>query len=73
MIAHLRYWRGLSRLHFGFCPRCDSSPPERGCVVCGGDYDYGRPTITPEKRERWRQAWANECFPQRRFGPDMGL
>jgi hypothetical protein len=38
----------------GFCPACESSPPNPKCLVCHGNYSYGR-NITPGDRELWLQ------------------
>lgn len=51
------YWySGLLRLAGGFCPSCNSSPPLRECLVCGGDQDYwrGNANWTAEKGLIWK-------------------
>lgn len=50
------YWRGRRRLRFGWCPRCNSSPPRPDCDVCEGTYEYG-PALTPARRLLWRARW----------------
>lgn len=55
-MSWLAYWLGRHRLAFGFCPACNSSPPDAGCPVCFGSYAYGV-DLSPADRVRWRQRW----------------
>jgi hypothetical protein len=51
-----RYWVGRNRLAFGFCPECNSSPPQENCWVCLGTYNYGV-YITPLLKRVWTDKW----------------
>jgi hypothetical protein len=53
----LTYWRGRHRLHHGYCPNCNSSPPTRACFVCRGSYAYGSTVLTAFDRAVWRARW----------------
>lgn len=53
------YWRGIWRLRFGFCPECNSSPPDVFCWVCKGSYDYGE-DLTETRKIEWRWVW--DCW-----------
>lgn len=57
MRRFFRYWAGRHRLYWGFCPRCDSSPPDRACPICEGSYAYGRARLTDSRRAQWRARW----------------
>lgn len=57
MLNRLRWWRGLWRLRFGLCPACYSSPPDRTCPVCAGNYAYG-PRLADGVRVEWRKRFA---------------
>lgn len=50
------YWQGRYRLRHGFCPWCNSSPPEEGCEICYGSYSYG-PKAGQVRRRYWRIKW----------------
>lgn len=50
------YWRGRLRLAQGFCPWCNSSPPDIDCPICYGSYDYGPPS-DPRRLTEWRVQW----------------
>jgi len=54
-ISFWRYWLGRWRLRWGFCPWCDSSPPDQDCIVCEGTYDYGPPS--DDVWAQWRRRW----------------
>lgn len=45
--------RGNWRLHFGFCPLCNSSPPLKACYVCRGEENVG-PLLSPSEEDIWR-------------------
>lgn len=53
---------GLKRLNAkfkirqGYCPLCDSSPPEPNCLVCDGTGDYGS-RIKEGTKELWLSRW----------------
>lgn len=47
---------GWWRLRFGFCPLCNSSPPNPRCSVCLGHRPYGR-ELDPAKKEVWKARW----------------
>lgn len=51
-----RYWLGRYWLRHGYCPACNSSPPEPMCTVCSGDQRYGNEADSA-KRELWRWRW----------------
>lgn len=54
-------WRwGLKRLAQGFCPLCNSSPPDPKCLVCQGSYDYGY-RLSAELRKDWKFWWFVHC------------
>lgn len=54
-------WRiGLHRLRFGFCPVCNSSPPDISCPVCKGSRDYGR-------KPDGSISWEHHCLWVERF------
>ena len=40
------------RLMGGFCPICNSSPPDQQCFVCEGNYDYG-PDLPRHVKDLW--------------------
>lgn len=53
-----KYWRGRWRLHFGWCPECNSSPPRLFCPVCQGSHKYGtHDENAPLRIDRWRRIW----------------
>lgn len=58
-----RNWWTAHRLRilmqYGWCPKCNSSPPESECYVCGGDFCYGRGTNPIEESSYglWTQRW----------------
>lgn len=51
-----RYWLGRYWLSGGFCPACNSSPPDQSCFVCDGSYAYGR-DASATTRSLWRRRW----------------
>jgi hypothetical protein len=59
-MKRLRYWRGLMRLRRGYCPACNSSPPDVTCPVCLGTHAYGH-DLPEYVRGIWRAWWAYEC------------
>lgn len=48
----LRHPMRRFHLFMGYCPVCNSSPPDEDCSVCLGSYSYG-PFLNPEERKRW--------------------
>lgn len=41
MINIYLWIRGKRRIRHGYCPKCNSSPPDFECTVCRGDDRYG--------------------------------
>ena len=56
MTGWLMRFVGRRRLRYGFCPLCNSSPPNPDCPVCEGDYRYGH-VLTEARRRLWRARW----------------
>lgn len=58
-----RYWLGRWRLRSGYCPACNSSPPQPRCLVCEGSATYGksgsqwRPAASAADEQLWRARW----------------
>jgi len=55
--AKLRWWRGLMRLSYGYCPICNSSPPRKSCPVCFGSHVYGY-ELSTDNRLIWKNRFA---------------
>jgi len=47
-----RYPIRMWRLKHGFCPLCNSSPPDKSCPVCYGTYMYGN-QISEYRQKKW--------------------
>lgn len=57
----LIWWRGILRLRHGYCPLCNSSPPDVSCQVCLGSRVYGY-EATSGRRLIWRKRFQTILF-----------
>lgn len=55
-MSYLRYLYGRYQLWAGYCPKCESSPPDPDCYVCAGEREYG-PQISEANKKTWRLLW----------------
>lgn len=60
MRRYILYLSGLLRLRFGFCPWCNSSPPDPACPVCLGDQKYWGKNVDENKRAVWKSRFMHE-------------
>lgn len=54
------YYRGKRRIKRGYCPMCNSHPPNPVCPICEGNHNYAY-NITDETKQLWTNRW-NKVF-----------